>query len=61
MVEQIKPDTVATSLESPPGTGVFDQDTAHGLGCCDEEVSPVVELLIAHQPEISFMQQGGWL
>ena len=41
--------------------GVIDEDTAHGLGGRGEEVSPVVEVLIAHQSQIGLVNQGGSL
>jgi hypothetical protein len=39
--------------------GGFDEDAAHGLGGGSEEVASAVELLVANEPKIGFMDECG--
>ena len=41
----------------PPGA--FDKDPTHGLGGSGEEVPPTVELLVADQPQVRLVDEGG--
>ena len=45
----------AAVLPTNPAAGGLDEDAAHGLGRGGEEVPAAVELLVAHQPQIGFV------
>jgi hypothetical protein len=58
VVKQFASDAATAPLEPPPRPRVLDEDPAHGLGGRGKEVTPIVEFLIAHQPQIGLVHQG---
>ena len=53
---------VAAPFLAPFAAGVLDEDAAHGLGCCREEMAatvPALSLVLAHQPQVCLVDQGG--
>jgi hypothetical protein len=48
----------AASFLPPLGTSVVDEDSPHRFGRGGEKVASVREFLIAHQPQIGFVDQG---
>src|SRR5262245_12862604 len=48
----------AAVLFASLAAGIFHEDAAHRLSGRSKEVTPVGELLLAHQPQISLMHQG---
>src|SRR5206468_967405 len=47
----------AAVLEAGLAARGLDEDAAHGLGGGTEEVAAVFKVLIAHQPQVSFVDQ----
>ena len=58
LVEQLETDSFAAAFQTAPGAGVLDEDPPHGLGRRGEEVPSAIELLVAHQAQIGFVDQG---
>lgn len=56
---EILPLPAAAVSDSLLAAGLLDENTADGLGRRREEMSAAVELLVAHQPQVCFMHQGG--
>ena len=51
------PAPVTAALLAPAGTSAIDQDPPHRFSGGAEEVTAVRKLLVAHQPQISFMHE----
>ena len=58
-VRQFNPAQLSPAFVALLPTGPINEDTPHGLRRGSEEVSAVVELLIADQSQIRFMNQSG--
>jgi hypothetical protein len=57
------PRLIATTLETLLSAGAINQNPSHRLGCRREEMAPaipvlVVRLVLAHEPKISFVDEG---
>jgi hypothetical protein len=58
-VAELDPPPPAAMLRTIPAAGGLDEDAPHDLGRGGEEVPAAIELLVAHQPQIGFADQGG--
>jgi hypothetical protein len=58
-VAGLDPPPPAAMLRTIPAAGGLDEDAPHDLGRGGEEVPAAIELLVAHQPQIGFADQGG--
>jgi cell wall assembly regulator SMI1 len=56
---EVGPRLAVAALLRPFRPGVIDENPPHGFGGSGEEVPATVELLIADQPQVSFVNQGG--
>ena len=56
---EVDPASPATSLQPVAVAGVVDQHPPHRLGRGGEEVPPALEVLVADQPEVGLVNQGG--
>ena len=59
LIEQLEPDPPSAPLQPVPIAGMVDQDPPHRFRRGGEEVPPAVELLVADQPQIGLVDQGG--
>jgi hypothetical protein len=55
---QFLPSPAATVLATRFAAGVFDENAAHGLGGSSKKVASAVEVLIAHESQVGFVDQG---
>lgn len=58
-IEQFEPHALATAFYPHPIAGVIDQDSPHGLRRGGKEMPTSVEVLIADQPQVRFVNQSG--
>jgi hypothetical protein len=59
LIEQLEPHPPSSPLQPLAVPGVVDQDPPHRFRRSGEEVRPALELLVADQPQIGLMDQGG--
>ena len=59
LIEQLEPSPPARPLQPVPIPGMVDQDPPHRFRRGGEEVPPAVEVLVADQPQVRLMDQGG--